>query len=124
MASTASGGTRAKRPSRRTMKTLLQPVGLDAAETVELPAQLGLKEAGELRQQLLSLRGRMVDLEGSKVERLGGVAFQVLLSARATWRQDGQRFRLVGTSDAMGRALAILGAPAFNTHDAFAGAIR
>lgn len=106
------------------MKTLLQPVGLDAAETVELPAQLGLKEAGELRQQLLSLRGRMVDLDASKVERFGGVAFQVLLSARATWRQDGQRFRLVETSDAMGRALAMLGAQSFNTSDAFTGAIR
>ncbi len=106
------------------MKTLLQPVGLDSVETVELPAQLGLKEAGELRQQLLSLRGRMVDLEGSKVERLGGVAFQVLLSARATWRQDGQRFRLIEASDAMERALALLGAPAFNTSDTFTGAVR
>lgn len=106
------------------MKTLLQPVGLDAAETVELPAQIGLKEAGELRQQLLALRGRMVDLEGSKVERLGGVAFQVLISARATWRQDGQRFRLTEMSDAMKRALETFGTPAFNTSDTFTGAVR
>lgn len=97
------------------MKDLLKPVGLDAPETVSLSPVLGLSEAGALRDQLLAMRGRMVDLDGSKVERLGGLGLQVLLSANATWRQDGQRLRLTAPSEALRHGLALFGCEQFNT---------
>ena len=109
----ASG--RAPRPSRRTMKNLLKPVGLDGPETVELPPVLGLTEAAGLRDRLLSVRGRMIDLDGSKVERLGGLGLQILLSAYSTWGRDGQRLRLLQPSDALRDGLALFGARHFNT---------
>ena len=92
------------------MKDLLKPVGLESPKTITLPAVLGLSEAGGLRDQLLSARGQMLDLDGARVARLGGLGLQVLLSAHATWRQDGFRLRLVQPSDALLQGLELFGA--------------
>lgn len=97
------------------MKELLRPVGPEAPETVALPSVLGLTEAAGLRERLLAARGRMVDLDGSGVERLGGLGLQVLLSAHATWSRDGQRLRLLRPSDALRDGLALFGARHFDT---------
>lgn len=101
---------KAPRPSRRVMKTLLTPVGLDAPERIVLPPVLGLKEAGAVREQFLAMRGKAVEVDGSQVERLGGLGLQVLLSARATWRQDGQPLRFVDPSEAFGSGITLFGA--------------
>lgn len=115
---TASRTGKSPRPSRRVMKSLLTPVGLDEAEKVVLPAILGMKEAGPVRDQLLGLRGKTVDLDGSQVERLGALGLQVLLSASATWRADGQRFRVVDASEAFRSSLALFGAASLTATNA------
>ena len=97
------------------MKDLLKPVGLEGPERIELPSVLGLTEAAGLRDRLLASRGRMIDLDGSKVERLGGLGLQILLSAHATWGRDGQRLRLLQPSDALRDGLALFGARHFDT---------
>ena len=50
---------------------------------------LDLQQAGPLRDQLLALRGQSVIVDGSAVERLGGLCLQVLISAQQTWARDG-----------------------------------
>lgn len=114
MASASRTPGRATRPSRRAMKDLLRPVGLEGPKTVVLPAVIGAGEAGSLREELLAARGHMVDLDGAGVARLGGLGLQVLLSAHATWKQDGQRLRLVQPSDALLQSLDLLGAKHFD----------
>lgn len=57
--------------------------------SVTLPAVLDLQQAGPLRDQLLALRGQSVIVDGSAVERLGGLCLQVLISAQQTWALDG-----------------------------------
>jgi chemotaxis protein CheX len=113
-ASRATG--RAPRPNRRVMKDLLKPVGLDAPEKVALPPVLGLPEAGPLREQLLAMRGRPIELDGSKVERIGALGLQVLLSARATWQADGHILRLADLSDPLRQGLELLGARDLDTN--------
>lgn len=96
------------------MKDLLRPVGLESPKTVVLPPVLGMSEAGALRDELLAARGQMLDLDGSGVSRLGGLGLQVLLSAHVTWRQDGQRLRLLQPSDALRQGLELTGARDFD----------
>ena len=57
--------------------------------SVTLPAVLDLQQAGPLRDELLALRGQPVIVDGSAVERLGGLCLQVLISAQQTWARDG-----------------------------------
>mgnify|MGYP002781227258 CR=1 FL=1 len=57
--------------------------------TLTLPAVLDLQQAGPLRDQLLALRGQSVTIDGSAVERLGGLCLQILISAQKTWARDG-----------------------------------
>ncbi len=54
-----------------------------------LPAVLDLQQAEPLRTQLLALRGQPVVIDGSAVERLGGLCLQVLISAQQSWATDG-----------------------------------
>ena len=56
---------------------------------VVLPSVLDIHAAEPLRVELLGLRGRSVVVDGSGVERLGGLCLQVLLSAQQTWARDG-----------------------------------
>ena len=57
---------------------------------VILPAVLDLQHAEPLRAELLALRGQSVTIDGSAVERLGGLCLQVLISAQQSWASDGQ----------------------------------
>ncbi|MCQ8784077.1 STAS domain-containing protein [Mangrovibrevibacter kandeliae] len=76
---------------------------------VELPAVLDIKAATPLAEQLSSLRGEAVALDASKVEQVGGLCLQVLLSAVATWKADGQPLELAAPSDAFEDGLKLLG---------------
>ena len=48
--------------------------------TITLPAVLDILHAESLRTELLAVRGQAVAIDGSAVERLGGLCLQVLLS--------------------------------------------
>jgi chemotaxis protein CheX len=79
---------------------------------LRLPATLDLNAAVPLRSELLGRRGSPLELDGSEVERLGGLCLQVLLSAKAAWALDNLDFRLSRPSAALQEALSILGADA------------
>lgn len=67
---------------------------------MKLPPVLDLGASGQLRSQLMELRGQKLELDGSQVERLGGLCLQVLMAARNQWRVDGAEFQIVNASPA------------------------
>lgn len=76
-----------------------------------LTANLDILAAESLKGELLALRGQDVSLDGSNVERLGGLCLQVLMSAQKTWEQDGRSFEISPMSDAFSNQWAAFGAP-------------
>ncbi|WP_312780798.1 STAS domain-containing protein [Brevundimonas sp.] len=79
---------------------------------ITLPAVLDLRAAEPLKAQLLAVRGQETALDASAVERLGGLCLQVLLSALATWRADGQALTFINVSEAFASQWSALGASA------------
>ena len=77
-----------------------------------LPAVLDIQAAEALRVQLLGARGRPLTLDGSAVERLGGLCLQVLLSAQRTWAADGHALVVETASEAFTDQWNAFGAPA------------
>ncbi len=82
---------------------------LVAPAALELPGVLDLAAAAPLLAELRAHRGGALTLDGSNVQRLGGLCLQVLLAAHEAWRADGCEFRLQ-TSDAMAQGLRQMGA--------------
>jgi chemotaxis protein CheX len=78
---------------------------------VELPEILGLTAAAPLTARLAALQGGPVDLDASRVRRLGGLCLQVLLSAIVTWRAADTGLRIVNPSTAFHEAWTLMGAP-------------
>jgi chemotaxis protein CheX len=78
-------------------------------KTVVLPSVLDLKAAAPLTENLLSLRGNDLVLDGSQVERLGGQCLQVLVSATLSWHAEGMAFEISKPSEAFVDGLAALG---------------
>jgi chemotaxis protein CheX len=78
--------------------------------TLTLPAILDLKAARPLADQFLALRGGAVRVDASKVERLGALCLQVLLSAQITWAGDRQALTLKDPSPALEDQARCLGA--------------
>jgi chemotaxis protein CheX len=62
--------------------------GAPAPHCIELPAILDLNAASPLAAEFLAHRGEAVGVDASRVERIGGLCLQVLLSAVKTWRAD------------------------------------
>ena len=54
---------------------------------VELPEVLDLKAATPLAVEFLAFRGKPLQFDGARVQRLGGQCLQVLLSAAKTWKR-------------------------------------
>jgi chemotaxis protein CheX len=79
------------------------------AGVLELPSALDLAAAAPLLQELRDRRGGPLTVDGSNVQRLGGLCLQVLLAAKEAWRADGCDFRLQA-SDAMAQGLRQMGA--------------
>ena len=77
---------------------------------VTLPAVLDVQQAGPLRDQLLALRGQSVTIDGSAVERLGGLCLQVLISAQQTWARDGLSLVIDQVSESFVQQWAAFGA--------------
>jgi chemotaxis protein CheX len=63
-------------------------------DALTLPAVLDLRAAGQLKADIQSRAGAALDLDASKVERVGGLCLQVLIAAEAHWRSAGHAFRL------------------------------
>ena len=82
---------------------------------VSLPAVLDLTGAKLLTDQLSAVRGQPLKLDASRVERLGGLCLQVLLSARNTWAADNLPIAVINASPAFTDALASFGASSFTT---------
>lgn len=77
---------------------------------VVLSPVLDIRAAEPLRAELLALRGQAVSLDASRVERLGGLCLQVLLSARRTWASDGQSLTLASSGADFSEQWAAFGA--------------
>ena len=72
---------------------------------ISLPPVLDLQAADPLRAELLSLRGRPLQVDASQVNRLGGLCLQVLMSARKLWAEGGFSRFTRGLSASMLRAV-------------------
>jgi chemotaxis protein CheX len=77
-----------------------EPIGAapSGGAVVGLPPILDLKAASELRDEFCAAKGGPLDVDASKVQRLGGLCLQVLLSAQRSWAVDGKPFRVVDPS--------------------------
>ncbi|WP_309629807.1 STAS domain-containing protein [Brevundimonas sp.] len=62
--------------------------------SLSLPAVLDLAQAEALKAALLPMRGQSVVIDASRVERLGGLCLQVLISAQQTWASDGHSLKI------------------------------
>jgi chemotaxis protein CheX len=98
------------------MGTILMSIDAAAAQaagpaTVSLAPVLDLQAAEPLRAELMSLRGRPLDVDASQVSRLGGLCLQVLMSARKIWAEDGVALTLNQPSLAFSEQLAAFGNP-------------
>lgn len=79
--------------------------------TVSLVPVLDLQAAEPLRAELMSLRGRPLDVDASQVTRLGGLCLQVLMSARKIWAEDGLSLTVNQPSSAFSEQLTAFGNP-------------
>jgi chemotaxis protein CheX len=66
-----------------------------AKKRLQLPEVLDLTAAAPLAKSFLSRRGAELNIDASRVRRVGTQCLQVLLAASATWKTDGVRLCLV-----------------------------
>ena len=85
-----------------------------AVAKLQLEPILDLGAAERLHARLMEVRGQPLDIDASQVERLGGLCLQVLISARDTWRTDGQAAVIGQTSTAFDEAWELFAAPRFS----------
>ena len=85
-----------------------------AVVNLQLEPVLDLGAAERLHARLTELRGQPLDIDASQVERLGGLCLQVLISARDTWRADGQSAVIGQASTAFDDAWSLFAAPGFS----------
>jgi chemotaxis protein CheX len=78
---------------------------------VPLPENLGLTAAAPLAARLCQLSGAPLELDASRVERLGGLCLQVLLSASVTWAAANTPLTIRNPSSAFLEAWSLFGAP-------------
>lgn len=84
------------------------------SEAIVLASVLDMNAAEPLKAALLAVRGQVVVLDASNVERLGGLCLQVLLSARKTWAADGVELTIAPQSEAFSEQWAAFGASETN----------
>src|SRR5437868_1360870 len=78
---------------------------------VSLIPVLDLQAAEPLRAELMSLRGRPLEIDASQVSRLGGLCLQVLMSARKIWAEDGVALTVNQPSPSFSEQLTAFGEP-------------
>lgn len=62
---------------------------------LQLPEVLDLTAAAPLAKSLLSRRGSELNIDASRVNRVGAQCLQVLVAAAETWKTDGVGLRLM-----------------------------
>jgi chemotaxis protein CheX len=78
--------------------------------TIVLTSTLDLKAAQPLKAEIQSHAGGELELDASKVERLGGLCLQVIVAAAAAWAAANQTFRLINVGEAFRKDARLLGA--------------
>lgn len=78
-------------------------------KTVQLPIDLDTVAAAPLFEVLTSRVGTDTVIDGSRVERIGGLCLQILLAALSTWRADGVSLEFSQLSSDLVAGLELLG---------------
>ncbi|WP_202313093.1 STAS domain-containing protein [Mesorhizobium sp. L-8-10] len=86
---------------------LTEKTGIQA--TMALPPLLDITAAGPLAGEILGHRGKDLAVNAAQVQRMGAQCLQVLLSAAATWLQDGMEFEVTEASPEFTEALETAG---------------
>jgi chemotaxis protein CheX len=79
---------------------------------IVLAEALDMRAAAPLLAEIRAARGAALQLDASKVERLGGQCLQVLLAAEKAWSADGHAFQVGNASTAFKDGWALMGAEA------------
>ena len=74
-----------------------------------LPQIMKTPECAALYTFLRAHDGQPVNIDGKDVNRLSGLAVQLLVCAQQIWRARGVTFQLLSPSDALCRSLALAG---------------
>lgn len=77
---------------------------------IQLGVNLDLLAATPLKEEIARHASRDIVLDAGAVERLGAQCLQVLLAARAKWRNDGLSFSVVEPSTQFREHLGLMGA--------------
>lgn len=77
---------------------------------IALSESLDFTAADSLLEQVKEARGQDLQLDASRVNRLGAACLQVLLSAAMTWASDGKIFQLTPRSPPVDEFLRLMGA--------------
>ncbi len=83
-----------------------------AAHVFVLPGRMDASTLPDTYADLVQRRGADLDLEASQVDWFGAQALQLILSAFATWREDGFRLRILEPSVIVKAAFEQLGCAA------------
>lgn len=75
-----------------------------------LPEILDMNAAEQLKADFLGRRHSQISVDASRVQRLGGLCLQVILSAAETWAKDGCAFAIVNVSPAFEENARAMGA--------------
>ena len=70
-----------------------------SARVITLPDVLDLVALRPLHQELIAARGGDLVVEAAGVQRVSGLALQLLASAEMTWAHDGRKFDLYPDRD-------------------------
>ena len=82
---------------------------MDAAR-LQLPPVIDVSTAGALKTALVEALGGDMVLDGSAVQRVGGLGVQLLLSAERACQAAGGAFSLLDPSPALSEAVRLIGA--------------
>lgn len=76
---------------------------------ITLEPKLASRAAPDLYAQLAKQRADTVVLDASKVEQIGVLSWQILVSAAKTWTDEGKSFEVIDPSAAFCSSAADLG---------------
>ena len=81
----------------------------DAPKVIELPENLDMPVAAPLAEAFGKVLGGAVEIDASRVNRLGASCLQVMLAAARTWKAEGAPLTLKNPSARFLEDLGLLG---------------